>query len=212
MLHQEFDARFAKTPLIAILRGLTPPEALDVGEVLVAAGIELIEVPLNSPDPYASIALLAGALAGRALVGAGTVLDVAQVEEVMQAGGQLIVSPNASPDVIALSRARRLVSLPGCVTPTECFAALKAGAHALKLFPGELVTPASAKALAAVLPAGTRMILVGGVSAATLPQWVGTAVHGFGIGSALYKPGMSAAGVARHASAFVTAYREAIAR
>ena len=212
MLHQEFDGRFAKTPLVAILRGLTPPEALDVGEALVAAGIELIEVPLNSPDPLASIALLAKALAGRALVGAGTVLEAAQVEAVMQAGGQLIVSPNADAAVIALSRSRGLVSLPGCVTPTECFAALKAGAHALKLFPGELVTPASAKALAAVLPAGTRMILVGGVSAATLPQWAGTAVHGFGIGSSLYKPGMSAADVARHAAAFVAACKGAVAR
>ena len=212
MLQQQFDARFAKMPLVAILRGLTPPEALDVGEALVAAGIELIEVPLNSPDPYASIALLAKALAGRALVGAGTVLEAAQVEAVMRAGGQLIVSPNADPAVIALACARGLVSLPGCVTPTECFAALKAGARALKLFPGELVTQASAKALAAVLPAGTRMILVGGVSAATLPQWVGTAVHGFGIGSALYKPGMSPADVARHAATFIAAWRGASAR
>lgn len=212
MLHQEFDARFAKMPLIAILRGLTPPEALDVGEALVAAGIELIEVPLNSPDPYASIALLSKALAGRALVGAGTVLDAAQVGEAMQAGGRLIVSPNADPAVIARTTELGLVSLPGCATPTECFAALKAGAHALKLFPGELVTRASAKALAAVLPAGTRMILVGGVSAATLPQWAGTAVHGFGIGSALYKPGMGAADVAWHAAAFVAAYKGAVAR
>ena len=212
MLPRQFDAAFARTPLIAILRGLRPEEALAVGEALVAAGIGLLEVPLNSPEPLVSIRLLSQALAGRAIVGAGTVMSVSEAEDVARHGGQLVVSPNANPAVIARARALGLVSLPGCFTPTEAAIALEAGAHALKLFPGELVTPASARAMAAVLPKGTRLILVGGVSAATLPQWAGGAVQGFGIGSAMFKPGMSAADAGANAAAFAAAWRGASGR
>ena len=204
-----FDQMFARMPLVAILRGLKPLEAVAVGEALVAAGIQLIEVPLNSPQPLDSINLLARSLSGRAMVGAGTVMTEADAEAVSAAGGQLIVSPNTNPRVIARTRVLGLVSLPGCFTPTEAAMALEAGAHGLKLFPGELVTPASARALAAVMPAGTKLILVGGISIANLPQWVGGAVHGFGIGSALFKPGLSAAEVGERALAFVTAWRAA---
>lgn len=204
-----FNTLFTATPLIAILRGLEPAEAVAVGEALVAAGITLLEVPLNSPLPLESIAMLAKALGNRAMVGAGTVLSEAQAEAVAQAGGKIIVSPNTNAKVIAKTCALGLVSLPGCFTATECFAALDAGAHALKLFPGESVTPASARALAAVLPKTTRMILVGGVAVETLPGWVGGAISGFGIGSAIYKPGTSAAEAGRRAAAFVAAWRQA---
>ena len=206
---QSFDRLFAQTPLIAILRGIKPEEAVEVGEALVASGITLIEVPLNSPQPLESIEMLAKALGNRALIGAGTVMSIGEAEAVAGCGGQIIVSPNTNPRVIEKARALGLVSLPGCFTPTEAAMALEAGAHGLKLFPGELVTPASARALAAVMPRNTRMILVGGVSVATLPNWVGGAIHGFGIGSALFKPGMSAADVTASATAFVQAWRAA---
>ncbi len=204
-----FNQMFAHMPLVAILRGLVPGEAVAVGEALMATGIQLIEVPLNSPQPLDSIARMAKALDGRALVGAGTVMTEAEADAVAGAGGKLIVSPNTNPRVIAKARALGLVSLPGCFTPTEAALALEAGAHGLKLFPGELVTPASARALAAILPAGTRLIVVGGVSIASLPQWVGGAVHGFGIGSALFKPGLGVAAVGERARAFVAAWRAA---
>lgn len=202
-----FDAAFAAMPLIAILRGLAPDDAEGVGDALAAAEFGLIEVPLNSPDPLRSIALLSRRLAGKAMVGAGTVLSVAEVDAVAQAGGQMIVSPNSDAAVIARARALGLVSLPGCFTPTEAFVALQAGASALKIFPGELATPASARALAQVLPPGVRLILVGGVSVESLPIWVGGAVVGFGVGSALFRPGMSAAEVGVKARAFVRAWR-----
>ena len=205
----EFDRHFARLPLIAILRGLTPDIAVATGEALVAAGITLLEVPLNSPDPLASIAALAQALAGRAMVGAGTVMSVAQARDVAACGGRMIISPNTDAAVIAAARASALVSLPGCFTPSEAAQALQAGAHGLKLFPGELVTPASARALAAVLPPATRLILVGGVAVETLPQWVGGAVHGFGIGSALFKPGLSAQEVGERAGRFAAAWHAA---
>lgn len=210
MLAAMFDDFFARLPLIAILRGLRPEEAAAVGDSLVEAGFGLIEAPLNSPEPLRSIKLLADRLKGRAMVGAGTVMRAEEVEAVAEAGGQMIVSPNSNPGVISRARALGLVSLPGCVTPTEAAIALDAGAHALKLFPGELVTAASARAMAAVLPAGTRLILVGGVSIANLPQWVGGAVHGFGIGSALFKPGMGVAEIGAQAQAFIAAYRGAL--
>lgn len=203
---ERFDRAFAAMPVVAILRGLRPDEALPIGHALVDAGIHILEVPLNSPQPLGSIAALAGALGDRASIGAGTVLDAKSVDAVADAGGQIIVSPNTEPDVIRRTRERGLVSLPGCLTPTEAFAALRAGAHAVKLFPGELVTPAVAKAMAAVLPK-VRLLVVGGVSADTIGTWRGSVVQGFGIGSSLYSPGVTPEEVGRRARALTAAIR-----
>ena len=203
-----YDAHFAEMPIVAILRGLAPDEAVGIGQVLVEAGIRILEVPLNSPEPMDSIGRLARALDGKATVGAGTVLSSADVDRVKVAGGTVIVSPNCDAAVIRRTREAGMISLPGCLTPTEAFAALAAGAHAVKLFPGELVTPNVAKAMAAVLPRGTRLLVVGGVSAETIKDWRGSAVHGFGIGSSLFKPGLSADEVGTRARAMVTATRE----
>jgi 2-dehydro-3-deoxyphosphogalactonate aldolase len=202
-----FDAAFGHCPLIAILRGLKPDEAVAVGEALVLAGVEVLEVPLNSPDPFASIASLAKALAGRAVVGAGTVLKPDDVDRLAEAGGTLVVSPNCSPDVIRRTKALGLVSAPGVMTPSEAFLALDAGADVLKLFPGELVGPAGAKAMAAVLPKGVRLVMVGGVTADGLGAYKGGPVSGFGIGSALFTPGLSAAEVGGRAAKFVAAWK-----
>ena len=203
-----FDQHFAAMPIVAILRGLRPGEALDVGRQLVEAGIRILEVPLNSPDPLTSIGLLAEALGGQAAVGAGTVLAADDVDRVSEAGGTVIVSPNCDVEVIRRTRERGMISLPGCLTPTEAFAALKAGAHAVKLFPGELVSPNVAKAMAAVLPKATRLLVVGGVSAETIKDWRGSVVHGFGIGSSLYKPGLTPEEVGQRARALVAAVRD----
>ncbi len=202
-----FERCFGAMPLVAILRGIQPGEAVAVGEALVAAGITILEVPLNSPEPFDSIARLARAVGDRASVGAGTVLEPEQVDAVFEAGGQIVVSPNCDAAVIRRTRARGMVSLPGCLTPSEAFAALKAGAHAVKLFPGELVTPNVAKAMAAVLPKKTRLLVVGGVSADSLKDWRGGPVQGFGIGSSLYKPGVSAEEVGTRARALTDAIR-----
>ena len=202
-----FEECFGAMPLVAILRGIQPREAVGVGEALVAAGITILEVPLNSPEPLDSIARLARAVGKRASVGAGTVLEPEQVDAVFEAGGQIVVSPNCDAAVIRRTRARGMVSLPGCFTPSEAFAALKCGAHAVKLFPGELVSPNVAKAMAAVLPRKTRLLIVGGVSADSLKDWQGGPVQGFGIGSSLYKPGMSPDEVGRRARALTEAIR-----
>ncbi len=202
-----FETCFGAMPLVAILRGIQPHEAVAVGEALVEAGITILEVPLNSPEPFDSIAKLARAVGDRASVGAGTVLEPEAVDAVFEAGGQIIVSPNCDAAVIRRTRARGMVSLPGCLTPSEAFAALKAGAHAVKLFPGELVTPGVAKAMAAVLPKKTRLLVVGGVSADSLKDWRGGPVQGFGIGSSLYKPGISADEVGKRARALTDAIR-----
>jgi 2-dehydro-3-deoxyphosphogalactonate aldolase len=207
--HREaFDAAFAACPLIAILRGLTPAEAIDVGEALVAAGIRILEVPLNSPEPLDSIRRLSKALAGRAIVGAGTVYRVSDVDAVADAGGQIIVSPNANPPVIAHAKSRGLVSAPGVMTPSEAWTALEAGADVLKLFPGEIISPAAVRAMSAVLPKGTRLVLVGGVGTANMKDYATTPIAGFGIGSALFKPGLDAASVGANARAFMTAFGE----
>jgi 2-dehydro-3-deoxyphosphogalactonate aldolase len=193
-------------PLIAILRGLRPDEAVAVGEAIVAAGFVCLEVPLNSPEPLESIRRLRQALDGRALVGAGTVLNVAAVREVAAAGGQLIISPNTNVDVIREAKALGLLSLPGFFTPSEAFAALDAGADALKLFPAEVAGLKGLKAVRAVLPSQTRVYAVGGVDPDGVADWRAGGASGFGIGSALFKPGKSAAQTGRDAEAFVSAW------
>ena len=203
-----FDHFFARMPIVAILRGLEPNEAMAIGEALVEGGIHILEVPLNSPEPLKSIAALAAGLKDRAIVGAGTVLHPEGVDAVAEAGGAIVVSPNTDAAVIRRTRERGLISLPGSFTPTEAFASLAAGAHAIKLFPGELVTPQSARGLAAVLPKGTRLLVVGGVSADTMKDWKDAPVHGFGIGSSLFKPGVTPAAIAERAQKLTAAVRE----
>ena len=196
-------------PLVAILRGVRPDEVEAIGDALVAAGIGAIEVPLNSPEPLASISRLARRLPD-ALVGAGTVLTRGEVEEVSEAGGRLVVSPNMEPSVIAHARGLGMVSLPGVFTPTEAFAALRAGADGLKLFPASLLGPAGVKAVRAVLPPATQVYAVGGVEVGNMAEWLAAGTDGFGIGSALFKPGMGAAEVGERAAAFVAAYDAAV--
>lgn len=195
-------------PLIAILRGITPPEAPAIARALVEEGIMLIEVPLNSPDPLDSIATMVAAVGDRAVIGAGTVLSVAQVAQVAGVGGRMIVSPNTDTAVIAATRAAGLDSYPGAMTPTEVFAAIAAGATGIKLFPGELIGPAGLRALRAVVPPTVPMFAVGGVSAANMGEWRAAGASGFGIGSSLYKPGEDAATVAQKARALVAAWGE----
>lgn len=192
----------AACPLIAILRGLTPAEAPAIGAVLVDRGFAVLEVPLNSPAPIDSIRLLAAAHP-MAIVGAGTVMTTAQVDAVAEAGGRLIVMPHADLSVVRHAKARGLLCVPGVATPTEGFAALAAGADALKLFPGEMLTAPVLKALRAVFPRDVLMIPVGGVSEKTMPDYWAAGADGFGIGSALYRPGATAVGIAGRARGLV---------
>ncbi len=196
-------------PIIAILRGLTPAEAIPAGHALIEAGIDRIEVPLNSPDPLDSIGILAREFGDRALIGAGTVLTCDQVDAVAKTGGKLIVSPNCDTDVIRRAVALSLQSWPGIFTPTEAFAALQAGATGLKLFPGTMAGPAGLAAIRAVLPAGTQVYAVGGAGPENFDKWLSASADGFGIGSALYKPGMSADEIRDRARQIVAAYDEA---
>jgi 2-dehydro-3-deoxyphosphogalactonate aldolase len=192
--------------IIAILRGITPFEATAAVEVLIDAGITSIEVPLNSPAPFESINAMTDAFGDQALIGAGTVLSVEDVNRVAQAGGKLIVSPNVDPRVIVATKTAGLQSWPGVMTPTECFAALKNGADGLKIFPGSLLGPDGLKAIRAVLPEGTQVYAVGGAGPENFADWFAASADGFGIGSALYKPGMSTADIAIRAKEIVAAY------
>jgi len=193
-------------PLIAILRGITPDEALPVGLALAEAGFRIIEVPLNSPQPLRSIEALARALADHCLIGAGTVMSTVQVEDVAQAGGRLIVMPHGDAQVIRAAKARGLWCAPGIATPSEAFAALAAGADALKLFPAELLTPPVLKALRAVFPPQVLFLPVGGITPQNLASYRAAGASGFGLGSALYKPGMTPQQVSVQARAFVAAW------
>ena len=199
-----FSAAMASCPLVAILRGLPPSDAVAVGGALVSAGWKLIEVPLNSPLPLKSIEALAQTFPD-ALVGAGTVLKAAQVREVHAAGGRMVVAPNFNADVVREALHLGMICLPGVLTATEAFAALDAGATGLKLFPCEMIPPAAVKALRAVLPANALLFPVGGISTANMADYRAAGANGFGIGSALYKPGMGAAEVKRNAHEFLAA-------
>ncbi|MCV4282020.1 2-dehydro-3-deoxy-6-phosphogalactonate aldolase [Pseudomonas capsici] len=194
--------------LVAILRGLRPEEAPAIGEALYQAGFRVIEVPLNSPQPYDSITLLRQYLPADCLVGAGTVLTPEQVVQVKEAGGQVIVMPHSDPKVLRAARAAGLFLSPGVATPTEAFAALAEGADVLKLFPAEQMSPAVVKAWLAVLPAGTVLLPVGGITPQNMKDFLDAGVKGFGLGSGLFKPGMSVADVEQRARAYVSAWRE----
>ncbi|HEY0626649.1 MAG TPA: 2-dehydro-3-deoxy-6-phosphogalactonate aldolase [Allosphingosinicella sp.] len=200
---EDFNHYFAECPLVAIIRGVTPGEAEAIGDALYKGGIRIIEVPLNSPDPLASIGKLAARLGDRALIGAGTVLEPDQVRQVHEAGGRLIVSPSTYPDVIAATAAAGMVSSPGYFTPSEAFDALRAGAHALKLFPAEGASPQVVKAQRAVLPKDVPLIVVGGISPTNMRPWLDAGANGFGLGSGLYKPDQSPEETGERARAYV---------
>lgn len=204
MILQSFMDRL---PLVAILRGITPEEALPIGHVLVSAGFAIIEVPLNSPRPFESIRALSAEFGRDVLVGAGTVTDPAQVAQLASAGGRIVVMPHGDPEVIRAAKAAGLLCVPGVSTPTEGFAALRSGADALKLFPAELLTPRVLKAMLSVFPRGTRFLPVGGIAPDNMGEFVSAGAAGFGLGSALYKPGATAAQVADRAQAFAAAWR-----
>lgn len=205
-----FGRRLGECPLIAIIRGVTPDEAEAVGAAIFDAGIRIIEVPLNSPDPLASIRLLARRFGESALIGAGTVLDAAGVGRVQEAGGRIIVSPNTFAPVIEAAAGAGLVSLPGYFTPSEAFDALRAGATGLKLFPAEGAAPAVVKAQRAVLPKDLPLLVVGGIGPDNMRPWIEAGAQGFGLGSGLYKPGQSAAETAAKARAYVEGVRRAL--
>lgn len=202
-----FENAVKECGIIAILRGVTPDAVDAVGDALFAAGIRIVEVPLNSPEPFESIARLALRFAGRMVVGAGTVLDQASVDRVKAAGGEISVSPDCNPAVIARAVARGLVPMPGVFTPTEAFTAVRAGATHLKLFPAEAANPVTVKAWKAVLPHNASIYAVGGVTPFNIKAWWDAGCSGFGIGSNIYKPGMSADDVGKAADSFVTAWQ-----
>lgn len=207
----DFDTALAELPLIAILRGMQPDEAHDIGKLVHQAGFTMVEATMNSAQPLISIRRLADAVGDRLLVGAGTVLSAADVRAAADAGARLIISPNMNPDVIRETRNLGLVSVPGVFTPSEAFAALDAGATALKLFPAEAMPPGVIKAWKAVLPDDVSLIVTGGITADNLGDYLAAGARGAGIGSALYKPGKQPTDTASDATAFVGAYRQATA-
>ncbi len=205
-LKARWDDALATFPLVAILRGLRPDEALGVGEMLIQAGFKVLEVPLNSPDPFDSIKAMADAFKGRAIVGAGTVLKVADVERLAAAGGEICISPNTNVDVIQAAKAHGMISFPAFFTATEAFAAVDAGADALKLFPAELAGPKGLKALKAVLPKSVPVFPVGGITPENMTDYLDVGAKGFGIGTSVFKPGDTAEIVFRKARAFADAW------
>ncbi|MEN9995892.1 MAG: 2-dehydro-3-deoxy-6-phosphogalactonate aldolase [Pseudomonadota bacterium] len=204
----QFHAHMDSLPLVAILRGLKPEEALDVGQAIVNAGFHILEVPLNSPDPLRSIQILAEAFPS-ALVGAGTVTTAQQVRDIKAAGGQLIISPHLDDNVVCEAVNLGLISLPGVATPSEAFRAIALGAHGLKLFPAEMISPAVVKSIRAVLPKHIKLIPVGGIGIHNMVDYRNCGASGFGIGSALFAPGKSAQAVGESAAAFVQAWKDA---
>ena len=208
-LPERFQALLEECPLIAIIRGVRPEEVEEIGVALFDAGIRIIEVPLNSPDPLRSIRTLAERLRDRAIIGAGTVMTVEEVAQVAGVGGQIVVSPSTDTDVIAATVAAGLISAPGYFTPSEAFAARRAGAHALKLFPAEGASPAVVRAQRAVWPKGVPQIIVGGITPDNLAGYWQAGADGFGLGGGLYRPGQRAEQVGRQARAYITALRAA---
>ena len=204
---EDFRRYFAKCPLVAIIRGVTPAEAEAIAGALYEGGIRIIEVPLNSPEPLESIRIIAKAYGDRALVGAGTVLDAADVPKVAEAGGRLIVSPNTNTAVIEATVAAGLVSSPGYFTPSEAFAAIRSGAHTIKLFPAEAASPAVVQSQRAVLPGDIPLMVVGGVTPESVPGWLAGGADGFGLGGGLYKPGQDAPATLGKARAYVAALK-----
>ena len=205
-LLSKFNAHMDRLPLVAILRGLKPEEALDMGHAIVNAGFHILEVPLNSPDPLRSIQILAETFPN-ALVGAGTVTTAQQVRDIKAVGGQLIISPHLDDNVVCEAVNLGLISLPGVATPSEAFKAIALGAHGLKLFPAEMISPAVVKSMRAVLPGHVRLVPVGGIGTHNMADYRKSGASGFGIGSALYKPGKSAQAVGESAAAFVKAWQ-----
>lgn len=203
-----FATAMKALPLVAILRGVKPAEVEGIGTALYGAGFRLIEVPLNSPDPLKSIEKLVRSLPADAVVGAGTVLTPEAARQVKGAGGQLIVMPHCDPALIRMAKTLGLIALPGVATPSEAFAALAAGADALKLFPAEMLPPPMVKAMRAVLPADLALLPVGGIAPQSMPAYRAAGADGFGLGSALYAPGCTAQQVAERARAFVSAWSE----
>jgi 2-dehydro-3-deoxyphosphogalactonate aldolase len=193
-------------PLIAILRGIQPFEAVEIAAALLDAGIDRIEVPTNSPEPFDSIGKIVEAFGNDALIGAGTILTTLQVDHVAAVGGKLIVSPNCDPSVIAHTKAKGMQSWPGIFTPTEAFAALQSGADGLKLVPGSMAGPSGLQAMRAILPIGTQVFAVGGAGPENFDKWIAASADGFGLGSAIYKPGMTAKDVGERATKIVAAY------
>lgn len=203
-----FEDAFAELPLVAILRGLDPDRAVEVAGALVEAGFRLIEVPLNSPRPFVSIERIAARFGGDAVIGAGTVIVADDARRTLDAGGRLVVAPNFDPRVGRIAVDAGAAWCPGVLTPTESFAALEAGATALKLFPAELVPPAGVAAMRAVLPRMARLVMVGGIAPGTMRPYRDVGADGFGLGSALFRPDRTLDETATRASAFVTAFRD----